>query len=68
MLHKQHGKELLMVRNYARYHSEKTISWISRSSPLTPPAKRDFTSDLLYEGVQWALKPSGFCNVKVNPI
>ena len=29
MLHKQHGKEKLMVRYYIRYSSEGTTSWIS---------------------------------------
>jgi len=29
MLHKQHGKEQLMVRHYTRFHSESTIFRIS---------------------------------------
>ena len=29
MLHKQHGKEKLIVLYYAQYHSESTILWIS---------------------------------------
>jgi len=29
MLHKQHGKEKVMVLCYTQYHSERTIFWIS---------------------------------------
>ena len=29
MLHKQHGKEYIMVRYDTRYHSESIIFWIS---------------------------------------
>jgi hypothetical protein len=63
---KARGLQILCCRGIVVVYYSLTSAELSRCPLLTPPAKRDFTSDLLYEGVQWALKPSGFCNVKVR--
>jgi hypothetical protein len=44
--------QILCCQGIAVADYSLTSAELSRCPPLTPPAKRDFTSDLLYEGVQ----------------
>jgi hypothetical protein len=59
MLHKQHGKEKVMVLRYTQYHSESTIFWVA---PLVDSKDGIYFAHVVY--------PSGkpedfrFCVVK----